>query len=173
MAASMIIQAKTNFCCVLGNRRVKFGLPLETLVTSSLLAFVNTDPRDSIFAVVPLASGCQDKNRIDPRLITDYQKPLLDVFTGFYDYCIGKSQSLDIICRPWVPLWDLMLRGIRDFDMPTWMLSITESPHRAPSGGPRLQRNRDSSVGLNRLNSQGTYSACAGLSAWWKFGLQD
>lgn len=79
-------------------------IPLEILVSSLLLAFEASEPRDTIFAVLTLAkdskiTSAEPDAKEDDRISPDYDKSLLDVYTDFMDYCIEKSQTLDIICR--------------------------------------------------------------------------
>tara|TARA_R110002060_G_scaffold56615_7_gene66994 strand:- start:171 stop:929 length:759 start_codon:yes stop_codon:yes gene_type:complete len=79
-------------------------IPLEILVSSLLLAFEASEPRDTIFAVLTLAKDSHSTHAGpiatgDERISPDYEKCLLDVYTDFMDYCITKSKSLDIICR--------------------------------------------------------------------------
>jgi hypothetical protein len=120
---------------------------LEVLVTSLLLLFEVTDPRDTIFAVLTLANDTQyargasddyQQFTVDPRIAPNYQKSLLDVYTDFMHYCIEKSRSLNIICRYWASVpkqaspSEPLHRRPRGYSaeeaMPTWIPFIT-NPH--------------------------------------------
>jgi hypothetical protein len=41
---------------------------------------------------------------IDARVSPNYDKTLMEVYADFMEYCIEKSNSLDILCRHWAPL---------------------------------------------------------------------
>jgi hypothetical protein len=89
------------------NLKPKFNL--EYLVTHKFTSFITTDPRDTIYALLSIAKDTNGSGRnfdqirqeLDRRLVPDYAKSLLDVYTDFIDYCITTSGSLDILCRPW------------------------------------------------------------------------
>lgn len=53
---------------------------------------------------------------VDERIQPKYEKPIIDVYGDFIDYCIETSQSLDILCRHWAPTKD---------KMPSWILPIS------------------------------------------------
>ncbi|KUJ19697.1 uncharacterized protein LY89DRAFT_640877 [Mollisia scopiformis] len=44
-----------------------------------------------------------EEHCMDDRLVPNYGKSLTDVWADFMEYCIERSQSLDILCRPWAP----------------------------------------------------------------------
>lgn len=86
-------------------------------------------PKDTIYAVLSLA---KDREGIVP----NYSKTLVDICIGFVKSCVDASQSLDIICRHWVPKPspdDLMSMA-----MPSWIPSISGAafgePERALNG---------------------------------------
>lgn len=56
----------------------------------------------------------------DRRIEPDYSKSLLDVWSGFIEYCIETSKSLDVICRGWSPSVDEHRK------IPSWMLPIKQ-----------------------------------------------
>ena len=106
-------------------------LSLEVLVTSMLLPFQASNPRDTIFAVLSLAKDTASsgtelllrdswkiednadteqlashfpyKARLDPRIAPNYTRTFQDLYIGFMEYCVEQSGSLDILCRHWVP----------------------------------------------------------------------
>ena len=105
LGAYTIVHATINLFRKSHDGRVEQRLiPLEILVSSLLLAFEASEPRDTIFAVLTLAkdsqiSSAEPNAKEDPRISPDYDKCLLDVYIDFMDYCIEKSRSLDIISR--------------------------------------------------------------------------
>jgi hypothetical protein len=81
-------------------------LNLETLV-STFLHFEATDPRDVIYALLPLANdGPSDSDaspETDTILAPDYSRCAHQLYVNFIEQVIRKSGSLDIICRHWAP----------------------------------------------------------------------
>jgi len=69
---------------------------LEWLLTS-LKAFQTADPRDTIYALLAIAS---DGDSITP----DYEKTLLEVLMDVMNHVIDQSSSLDILLRYWFPV---------------------------------------------------------------------
>ncbi|PQE25693.1 heterokaryon incompatibility -domain-containing protein [Rutstroemia sp. NJR-2017a BBW] len=90
---------------------------------------------------------------LDPRIRPDYQKSLLDVYADFMEYCIDKSQSLDILLRNWAPMAKETLRQRLDSDraprqikMPSWVPDIKKSPFGPPDKRQVGRMNGDSFV---------------------------
>lgn len=163
-------------------------LPLEILVSSLLLAFEASEPRDTVFAVLTLAKDSQFSSldpgaKDDPRIAPDYDKCLLDVYADFIDYCIDKSHSLDIICRYWalLPKKPSLKESLRSMassrtdtqEMPSWVPIIKYSAFGEPDGVVRGRANGDSLVGGSERKGQLAYNASAGLRAWHKFGTYE
>ena len=185
LGANTIVHATTNLFRKSQEGRVQQRLlPLEILISSLLLAFEASEPRDTIFAVLTLAKDSQfaesntDAIMEDPRISPDYDKSLLDVYADFMSYCVEKSTSLDILCRYWAPLpKPLSLEealkqgnsGRMQEEMPTWIPFISRSAFGEPHGVLGGRINGDSFVGGPERKGQQTYNACAGLRAWAKF----
>jgi hypothetical protein len=191
LSANTIISASMNIFRIPPDysRKVELRLPLETLVTSSLLTFETAEPRDAIFACLPLA---RENNKTgenheydylehDFRIIPDYRKTLLDVYADFIDYCIETSQSLNVICRYWAPLPRPLSRneGLKQSQqlisslelqtkMPSW---IPFKPYSYVGGGVL----GDSLVGVGNFDQAGQqpYDACGGVRAWYSFGMDE
>ncbi|EFY95272.2 Ankyrin and HET domain protein [Metarhizium robertsii ARSEF 23] len=72
---------------------------LESLV-SMLPALQSTDARDVVNALAPIAT---DRTYWEQTIAGHEIDSSLDVYQLFVDYCVNKSGSLDIICRPWAP----------------------------------------------------------------------
>ncbi|PVH72374.1 HET-domain-containing protein [Cadophora sp. DSE1049] len=188
LGAHTIVHATINLFRKSQDGRVEQRLiPLEILVSSLLLAFEASEPRDTIFAVLTLAkdshSASTEPNATkDERISPDYEKCLVDVYTDFMDYCITKSKSLDIICRYWAPPpnppshEDVLTEkstAVVPEEMPSWIPLIGKSAFGDPRGVVEGRMNGDSFVGGPERKGQQTYNASAGLKAWHKFGLKE
>jgi len=190
LGANVIVHATTNLFRKSQEGRVQQRLlPLEILVSSLLLAFEASEPRDTIFAVLTLANDSrfaeENTNAImeDPRISPDYDKTLLDVYADFMNYCIERSHSLDILCRYWAPLPKPLTpeqalkqgnsRRDREEEMPTWIPFISRSAFGEPHAVLGGRVNGDSFVGGPERKGQQTYNACNGLRAWTKFGTYE
>jgi hypothetical protein len=123
--------------------------------------------------------------QIDRRIAPDYDKRLTDVCADFIEYCIDKSQSLDLICRHWAPRpkpltprekLEMNERVERTGQIPevekhpSWISSIEEHAFGGPRGVLSGRINGDSLVGgLGRQNRH-HYNASGHLQAWAKMG---
>jgi hypothetical protein len=190
LGANTIVHATTNLFRKSREGRVQQRLlPLEILVSSLLLAFEASEPRDTIFAVLTLANDSifavehTDSILEDPRISPDYDKSLLDVYADFMNYCVEKSQSLDIMCRYWAPLpkpltpEQALKLGSSGRDkeekMSTWIPFISRSAFGEPHGVLGGRVNGDSFVGGPERKGQQTYNASNNLRAWAKFGTYE
>lgn len=185
LGANVIVHATVNLFRKSNEGQIEQRLlPLEILVSSLLLPFEATEPRDTIFAVLMLANDSQPSfanpsATPDPRIIPDYGKCLVDVYADFMDYCIEKSQSLDILCRYWAAVQTIskleaLKKGKTSTEkMPTWIPLIENSAFGEPRYLPEGRANGDSFVGgLERMGQQ-VYHASAGLRAWHEFGTRN
>ena len=185
LGANVIVHATVNLFRKSHEGRIKQRLlPLEILVSSLLLAFEATEPRDTIFAVLMLANDCGHSASNpditpDPRITPDYSKCLLDVYADFMDYCIQQSQSLDIFCRYWAAVqkpakFEALERGKSTAEsMPSWIPLIKQSAFGEPRNIVQGRANGDSFVGGPERKGQQVYNAAAGLPAWHEFGRRD
>jgi len=186
LGANTIVHATTNLFRKSQEGRVQQRLlPLEILVSSLLLAFEASEPRDTIFAVLTLAKDSRfaEESMEDPRISPDYDKTLLDVYADFMAYCIEKSQSLDILCRYWAPLpkpltkEQALKKGTsgrdKEEEMPTWVPFISHSAFGEPSSVLGGRVNGNSFVGGPERKGQQTYNACNGLRAYGRFGTYE
>jgi hypothetical protein len=151
---------------------------LESLV-SELCPFESSRPHDIIYGVLGLASDfrpekplqlrgvdeiLQRKRRLERniKLIrmfaspkdanefpVDYNKSPLAVFKLFVNSAIRRSNSLDIICRPWAPEqgWDDMKNEIFTIKLPSWMPKISNQPFERNHNGKMSRVNADALVG--------------------------
>ncbi|KAL3418152.1 hypothetical protein PVAG01_09867 [Phlyctema vagabunda] len=104
---------------------------------------------------------------LDERIKPDYRKCFRDVCADFIEYCIENSNSLDILCRHWVPSTDSSVdSGIEV--MPSWILSITGHAFGGPEQAWRRRVNGDSFVGEFETRTQ--YAASGTLRPDFEFG---
>jgi hypothetical protein len=54
------------------------------------------------------------KKRVDQNHDVDYGKALYSVYKNFLRFVISRSDSLDILCRPWAP------KNLQYENLPTW-----------------------------------------------------
>lgn len=180
-------------------------LSLEYLV-SSMTVFQATVPHDTIYSLLAIAKDTSPKaitsiesqtsrvaaqDQLEAWAMShqtakpynvDYQQPLVDVCQEFIAFCIRQSdrtRALDIICRPWAPIFESKIEKERkkqkghkeprhikvneEFDkMPTWIPTLSGAAHAMfphASGELRMgRRNADPLVGLPE-STQRNYSA--------------
>jgi hypothetical protein len=80
-------------------------MSLETLVEFGTYS-ETTDHRDTIYTLLNLANDgtpISESDESESVIIPDYSKPILDVYADFILHCCHRSESLDLICRPWAP----------------------------------------------------------------------
>jgi hypothetical protein len=145
-------------------------------IESLAMTFVHfeaSDPRDTIYALLPLARDGHlsfSEAQFNPNvcLVPNYAKSPRQVYAEFVRHSVVSSGSLDIICRNWaltLPGHRCPIYRIRSgalfcrLEMPTWVGLVTDSPFGPPSKFTgRL--NGDSFVGEIRSQpykaSQGT-----------------
>jgi heterokaryon incompatibility protein (HET) len=114
------------------------SMSLEALVELGTFC-ETTDPRDAIYALLNLASDTAGLNDAIT-IIPDYGRSLLDVYSDFIVHCCEKSDSLDIICRPWAPVPEAGLGlGFNGSDanlqsqLPSWIATRDRLPFGDPS----------------------------------------
>ena len=104
--AGAVVQATDNVLRKREDGKVVARLwDIESLV-STFAHFEASDPRDTIYALLPLAN---DDHRSIPgvtlynplSLVPDYRKPTLQVYAEFVWHCVASSGSVDILCRHW------------------------------------------------------------------------
>jgi hypothetical protein len=113
---------------------------------------------------------------LDPRIRPDYRKCLLDVYADFMEYCIEKSQSLDILLRNWATMEKETLRQRLDSDrvssqveiMPSWVPDIKWSPFGPPDRRQIGRLHGDSFV--DGSDRQKKYNASLGRPPRVRFG---
>ncbi|KAH7072486.1 heterokaryon incompatibility protein-domain-containing protein [Paraphoma chrysanthemicola] len=111
------------------NSRPKTRLmSLEDLMIAAA-PFNVSEIRDTVYALLYLASdrlliapSGGDRSDNSKSLSSDYSRHAVDIYSDFITHCIRKSQSLDIIYRPWAT-WPHKTRG-RSYlkrTLPSWI----------------------------------------------------
>lgn len=135
--AAILLEATSNLFLRKADGNVKRPIKTVEALVTSLTTFDASDPRDLIYSVVAIASDTSHlvwDTSPDPAapfvLRANYDQSALDAYKTFTLFCILKSKSLDIICRPWaMPLRDSAGRTRR---MPSWIPLLSESEFGAP-----------------------------------------
>ena len=112
----------------------------STSVSSSLVA---TDPLVARATKNPLVARAIKKMN-DRVFYVDYDKDIVEVCKEFLSYTINNGNSLDIICRPWVP------EEIKDFTtstIPSWLITTLHTAFRIQLDGNYVRTNADTLVG--------------------------
>jgi hypothetical protein len=130
-------------------------------------------------AVVSLDETGPMRRELDIRLRPDYTKSLTEVFSGFVEFCIEKSQSLDILCRAWAPttnqisIKEQLSRGrkgrIVKQEVPSWIRPCEDHAFGAPYEVPNGRKNANSLVGELQGAIHHIYNASVGLRPWYEF----
>jgi len=132
-------------------RRDELGKILEPLLSTEELIvstphLKSTNPRDRIYALLPLANDkpiatdiqstasagtalTEEVSKISIRC--DYRKPVAEVFTDFIRFAITQSGSLDIIFKPWAP---------PDHNLPAWICTSDRLTWQHPFASFSLQQ---------------------------------
>ncbi|KAF2180120.1 hypothetical protein K469DRAFT_693573 [Zopfia rhizophila CBS 207.26] len=126
-------------------RKAESGMVLDRLLNIESLVmtfphFGASDPRDTIYALLSLASdghmSIRDKSwpSISTSLVPDYTKSALQIYMEFVRHCIVPSGSLDMICRHWaLPLTDQEGVRVRTFSASSSWPQPANSPVMASS----------------------------------------
>ena len=83
------------------------------------------------------------KQRIRRRFLVDYERPFFHVCKDFLEFVFARSQSLDIICSPWVPE-----EAKFDKERPSWLRTTAVAPYRSQRDWTLQRAHADSLVGL-------------------------
>ncbi|PVH86407.1 hypothetical protein DL98DRAFT_582972 [Cadophora sp. DSE1049] len=171
---------------------------LEELATSMFVNFEVLDPRDALFSLLSLSKEPLNSHESKPqeygdsRIAPNYGKCYTDVIGHFMDYCIEKSQSLDIISRPWAPspldVFDQILSwkegsdyseasrgsyGLSVESHPTWIALVDRGPFDGFEEIAEGRVNADSFVQGSGHASKSTYNASFGIRPVAQFGRRS
>ena len=180
LPAAWLLDATSNLFRKNENGQIQGGcLSLEDLVCK-VSDFRSTEPHDVIYSVLALANDAIPiPVKLHTRLalsvptklvkkffIVDYDKPFLDVCKEFLTHTIRTRQSLDIICRPWVP------EDIQAQENPSWLLTRRNAPYVLGHNGNFERVRADTLVGPAGLrrrnyNASGQFKV---VPAWELFG---
>lgn len=91
----------------------------------------------------------------------NYAQAFYEVCRDFMEFATGKSGSLDMICRPWVPH-----RDIKSQSLPSWIRSLEYKSHAKDRDGNYTRVYADSLVGQPENK---TYTASGRYPPEWTF----
>lgn len=168
MGATMLIQAKSLAIERHLDDRIEMKLSLEKLVCN-LTSFDAGDPRDIIYAVLPISRDSPKELR------PNYDHSLLQVYTEFVQYCIKSSKSLDILCRHWTPTHTTIKqpdKSVFETTLPTWMSRLDRAAFGPPDQIFRGRRNANSLVSIN-ARSYNTSRGCPNIGVQFGNKLMD
>ena len=90
------------------------------------------------------------RQSINPFFI-DYNKDFLDLCKDFLRMTINSEGSLDMLCRPWVPV-------LENRTLPSWLMSVAQTAHSVGPDGTYYRSNADTLVGC-QVQGKGSYNA--------------
>jgi hypothetical protein len=93
----------------------------------------------------------------------DYKKSFFEVCKDFLYWTMTRSESLDIICRPWAPTQT-------EETLPSWIPTLAQLAFRPDSRGVRTRVKADPLVGMPGIGKKRNYNASQHYPARWSFG---
>ncbi|KAI8947025.1 heterokaryon incompatibility protein-domain-containing protein [Xylaria longipes] len=149
---------------------------LETLV-SSLASFESSDPRDSIFALLNIASESMLPPSEEMDIVMppkpNYERDLLEVYTDLLEWVVHSTGSLDMICRQWAAPERTKPGGRKNptrlVTLPSWIQTIQKSTWGTQEQGLNGRINGDSLVGKP---GRRRYNASHGRKPEVRFGAR-
>jgi hypothetical protein len=115
-------------------------------------------------AIVRRAAAAFLKPLQDKLITVDYDKSVFEVCKDFVAFSIGRSRSLDIICRPWAPY-----SPSEDYDLPSWVCTRAGLAFERGDDHKYYRVAADPLVGTPSLGRK-IYNASGKTKAVWKFG---
>ena len=170
LAATRLVQLTSNIYRSSGTiHATKPGRKLLTLeaLISNLTAFEARDPKDTFYAILNLAKDVTpghkedreiaiSKNAVgiwqrqgDKKVIyIDYDKPVFEICKDFLKHVFESDQSLDIICRPWVPEGTFPdNEDSPEKQCPSWLRTKAETAYGLRGDGTFMRAHADPLVG--------------------------
>lgn len=95
-------------------------------------------------------------------IVLDYSRPVTEVCKKVMHYSFSRSQSLDMICRPWAPR-----EMPENTVLPSWTQTTKKSAFGPASNGTYVRINADPFVGEPALG-RGSYNATPDVLPRWK-----
>jgi len=134
-------------------------MSLETLVHLGTFSETSNE-RDAIYALLNVAKDTTTLSQSDqsPTLLPDYRKSIMDVYVDFVMHCCLRSESLDIIVRPWAPspsslryvLGKSGQPGPTAQDLPSWIMARDKLPYGDPALRSKHRLHGNPLVGTNQ-----------------------
>lgn len=176
LAATRLVQLTSNIYRRSGPTKAgRKLLTLEALI-SNLTAFEARDPHDTFYAILNLAKdvipagqnkhdGVGDVPQNTRRLVAkavdkfaqgtkqkvfqiDYEKPVFEVCKEFLNRVFELDQSLDIICRPWVPEGTFPdNEEMPEKRCPSWLRTTADTAYGLRPDGTFMRAHADPLVG--------------------------
>ncbi len=171
LAATRLVQLTSNIYRRSGTMNAtKTGRKLLTLeaLISNLTAFEARDPKDTFYAILNLAKDIipaqeEDKETAQKQrtvgkwqqkenqeiIYIDYEKPVFEICKDFLNHVFKVDQSLDIICRPWVPEGAFPdNEESPEKQCPSWLRTIAETAYGLRPDGTFMRAHADPLVGM-------------------------
>ena len=188
LAATRLVQLTSNIYRRSGPTKAgRKLLTLEALI-SELTAFETGNPHDTFYAILNLAKDviASNKTRDAPQdtpklgksvsmavdalrqgrkvFQIDYKKSIFEVCKDFLQGVFDLDQSLDIICRPWVPE-----ETFPEEQCPSWLRTTAEAAYGLRRGGTFMRRHADPLVGSPVLARRNYNASKPNGKANWSF----
>lgn len=203
LPASRLVRATNELFRRTDDGRIKDLLyTLEGLV-SELGPFQSSRPHDVIYAVLGLSSDVKPQKLLRLRGMSeleqaatklkrnmqvfmmvggakldefpvDYDKPALEVFKIFMKIAVQRSDSLDIMCRPWAPDRELDedTSQWKQIPLPSWIPKLSKQPFERQKNGKMLRKNPDILVG-DPVIGRKTYNASGSEKMFYFIDLSN
>jgi hypothetical protein len=144
-------------------------MSLETLVHRGTFSETSNE-RDAVYALLNLAN---DTKTISTSfyIVPDYRKSLLGVYTDFVRHCHSRSNSLDILCRPWAPAPSFQEHsnwkdGQPDQQLPSWIASRGKLPCGDPSWRLKHRLNGNPLIGSSLRPNYNAHGGTPAAVKW-------
>ncbi|PGH02631.1 hypothetical protein GX51_04514 [Blastomyces parvus] len=116
----------------------------------------SVEPREIL--AIKIARSLRARRRKN-RIPVDYNKSVLDVCKDVLRFIFTRSDSLDMLCRPWAPA---------GLNLPSWMRPVSDNPFATERHGVYRRVNADPLVG-KPWPSPNLYRAAHSIPADWRF----
>jgi Heterokaryon incompatibility protein (HET) len=151
--------------------------PVSPRGRSRLRAVEATSAREPSVSPMPARRRAERESNVKPPTIifVDYEKSMYALCQEFIEFAVTQSNSLDIICRPWVPAFtghkpENQIASEDKMKMPSWLVPLSRRPYGIRPQTEDRVYNRvaaDTLIGTS-LTGLKNYSASASTSSFWK-----